>query len=168
MIPLNGLGAVHFLTDVEGFTVPAQPVGLQVPRRSQIRFIPRNRIRHIVVEDLTDVDGVVAEAGEVLRHGHRFRIDLPEFIAQVPYAGGVRPEARHQAGPGRGAYRSLTEGLPEGHAFCRQAVDIWGEHYRIAVSAEGGAEVVYGEEEDVGFGFLFLRLASGHDRQCRE
>ena len=51
---------------------------------AKVWFIPGNGVRHIIMKDLTKVNGLVFKYLEMLWHCYRIWIDVTELISEVP------------------------------------------------------------------------------------
>ncbi len=113
---------------------------------------PRLRVffAFVTAEDFAEAHGVVVVVFEKLRQRDEVWMRGAEEIAIVPHAGDVG-----QATGKDGGSRWPADGLMAIRAIeeprrLREAVDVWRLHQRIAIAAEGGAQIVHHDEEDVG------------------
>lgn len=90
---------------------------------------------------------------EVLGEGDDVGDGLAEVGVEVPNLGGVGTQAGHEAGAGGGADGLLAVGAEEGGAGGGEFVDVGADDVFGSEAMEFGAEVIDGDEEDVGADF---------------
>ncbi len=149
--PLAHQGQFLFqpLVVVKGLRVAIDHFGSHVFGRAQIGLVEGDPVRHMIVEDLSHRDRVVAELVEVLGHGDHIGNRFPELLAQAPDAGRVGPHPGHQARARRGAGRRLTESPSEKDTLPGQPVEVWRHDLPVSIAAQFGPQVIDGDEKDV-------------------
>ena len=103
------------------------------------------------VPDFAERSGDVAVVFEVLREGDDIGQDAAEVVFEIVNFGGVGTAAEEQ-GSARGAADGLLAiGAREAEGSRGEPVNIGRDGEGVAVAADGGFQVVDGDEEDVEF-----------------
>lgn len=119
------------------------------PRRAGHR--PALRMVCFVVVDLAEGLGVISVVLEVLGEAGVFPEALAiEGVAIGVVSGGVGPQSEHQGHARRTALGCLAVGSAEGGPPGGQPVDAGGLDGLLSVGAQQGAQIVGGDEQDVG------------------
>ena len=101
------------------------------------------------VEDLADGTGMVTVVLEVLWQGDCFRPGFPEMRIEIPDLDGVRSQSRQQGKSRRTAHRLLAVGPAEQCAALGQEIHVWRDRGLVAITSEGGAQIIDGDEQDI-------------------
>lgn len=105
--------------------------------------------RYTGVKDFSHRQGHVAILLEVLREGGEVSRVYPPVGVEVIQAGGVGPPPSEEGHSARGAHCLLGKGILEEEAVGCQLIDVWGLHCLIPVTAQGRAQVIHNDEQDI-------------------
>jgi len=120
-----------------------------VPGRGIVKAAGADLSRDAVVVKLPHARGEIAVVLEELRQRDYVREDLADRSGVVVNAGGVGAKTAQERRAAGIAERILAVGAVEADAARGEAVNVWRFDERMVVAAEGGVEVVNGDEENV-------------------